>query len=70
MFGTKTPPAVIRIRLMTSIAGHRIDRHGQAHIFSHAPGAIVDWDETEARRYLESGIAQLAVGQELSLGMI
>jgi hypothetical protein len=59
MFGTKTPPVVIRIKLTQTIAGHRIVR-GQAYVFSHGPHAVLDWPADEARRFIESGIATLA----------
>jgi hypothetical protein len=72
MLGIKSVGAVktLRIRLMQGIAGHRLDRNGEAYVFSHAPRAVLDWPADEAARFIESGIAQPADGQELSLGMV
>ena len=48
----------MRIKLKSAIAGHR---------FAHASGDIIDWDDAEAQRFIEAGIAE-AVGDSRSLG--
>ncbi len=51
-------PESLRIKLLTSIAGHRFHPCGDVvGEYSYYAGQVIDWPEPEARRYIARGMA-------------
>jgi hypothetical protein len=73
-FLAKAEPKKLRIKLARSIAGQRVvedPKTGKLESmgsFFHAVGAVIDWQEDEAKRFIEAGYAISAEGKELQLG--
>lgn len=51
----------MKIKLLTPLCGNRIDAKGKpAGDFAFSSGAVIDWPDVEAKRFIERGYAEEA----------
>lgn len=48
----------MKIKLRTSMVGNRIIGGKVTGVFTHPDGAVIDWDNNEAKKMIERGYAE------------